>query len=116
MTPAAHPPCSDRVPAWGAIISTRTAERHRRSVCRALLPGNKACELAWCYLSQRWIRQYQDHVPSKWPARLTAPESVVWWAVLTDLLTTVLDTRGRAWNEESGEQGGSDPVDGTGRV
>jgi hypothetical protein len=50
MTPAVHPRCSDRVLAWRAVISTRAAEGHRRSVCRGLLPGNKACKPAWCYL------------------------------------------------------------------
>lgn len=36
--------------------------------------------------------------------------------VLTGLLTPALDHGGRGRNEESGEQGRSDPVDGGGRV
>jgi hypothetical protein len=36
--------------------------------------------------------------------------------VLTDLLTTALDDRGRDRTEKPGEQGRSDPVDGTGRL
>jgi hypothetical protein len=36
--------------------------------------------------------------------------------LLTDLLTTALDDRGRDRTEESGERGRSDPVDGTGRL
>jgi hypothetical protein len=34
--------------------------------------------------------------------------------VLTALLTTALDARGPGWNEEPGEQDGSDSADGVG--
>lgn len=36
--------------------------------------------------------------------------------LLTDLLTTALDDRGRDRTEESGERGRSDPLDGTWRT
>src|SRR5580704_1227088 len=36
--------------------------------------------------------------------------------VLTDLLTTTMDGRGRGWSQEPGKQGRSDLLDGRGRV
>ena len=38
------------------------------------------------------------------------------YTVLTDLLTTELDGRGRGWQPEPGEQGGCDTVDSAGRA
>ena len=36
--------------------------------------------------------------------------------VLTDLLTATLDDTGRERNKKPGKQGGSDPLDGVGRL
>ena len=52
--------------------------------------------------------------------RVHQVENYCIWAVslllvLTHLLTTALDDRGRERTEKRGEQGRSDPVDGTGR-
>jgi hypothetical protein len=47
---------------------------------------------------------------------LAVPERRALATVLTDLLTTALDDRGLERNDDPVEQGGSDPLDGYGRL